>query len=215
MVIDERTDKKDPRTAVVSVATRLFAAHGFDGTSLQAIADELGLTKAAVLHHFASKEALRAAVLETIFDHFRELLPALLLRATASKDRFESIFGEVHHFFASAPDRARLLLREALDRPEEMKRLLRDRVRPWLEGVVAYAESGRRFGRHHPDLDPEAYTLQASLAVITSAGTAAVLSAALEGRDGRGRLERELRRMTRSSLFAPDHPEPRDKRSSP
>jgi AcrR family transcriptional regulator len=44
-------------------AAALFARRGFAKTSVQAVADSAGLSKAGLLHHFASKEALRDAVL--------------------------------------------------------------------------------------------------------------------------------------------------------
>ncbi|UDY36657.1 TetR/AcrR family transcriptional regulator [Dermatobacter hominis] len=50
------------RTA--DVALDLFAAHGVAGTSLQMIADDLGVTKAAVYHQFRSKESIVVAVLD-------------------------------------------------------------------------------------------------------------------------------------------------------
>jgi AcrR family transcriptional regulator len=50
------------RTA--DVALELFAVNGVAGTSLQAIADRLGVTKAAVYHQFHSKEDIVVAVLE-------------------------------------------------------------------------------------------------------------------------------------------------------
>jgi AcrR family transcriptional regulator len=43
------------RAQIVETAQRLFAEHGYDATSLQMIADELGLTKAAVYYHFPAK----------------------------------------------------------------------------------------------------------------------------------------------------------------
>ena len=67
------------RRRCIAAATQLFAAHGFDGTSVQAIADAIGVTKQAVLHHFASKEALREAVLAAMLDHWRDTLPRLLI----------------------------------------------------------------------------------------------------------------------------------------
>src|SRR3954467_9239544 len=118
------------RRRCITAATQLFAAHGFDGTSVQAIADALGVTKQAVLHHFASKEALREAVLSAMLDHWRDTLPRLLVAASASDERFDSLFGELHLFFVADPDRARLLVRELLDRPDEIRRLLRETVRP-------------------------------------------------------------------------------------
>jgi len=49
---------------IVQAATRLFGQRGFRGTSIAAVADEVGLSDAGVLHHFPSKSALLDAVLE-------------------------------------------------------------------------------------------------------------------------------------------------------
>lgn len=48
----------------VEVALGLFARHGVGGTSLQMIADALGVTKAAVYHQFQTKDAIVIAVVE-------------------------------------------------------------------------------------------------------------------------------------------------------
>jgi AcrR family transcriptional regulator len=51
------------RAQIVDTAQRLFAELGYDATSLQMIADELGLTKAAVYYHFNAKSDLLHAIL--------------------------------------------------------------------------------------------------------------------------------------------------------
>jgi len=48
---------------ILDRAAALFARRGFAKTSLQDVADAVGLSKAGLLHHFPSKEALHAAVL--------------------------------------------------------------------------------------------------------------------------------------------------------
>jgi AcrR family transcriptional regulator len=187
---------------VIEAATRLFAAHGFDGTPIQAIADELGLTKAAVLHHFPSKEALREAVLESILAHWQTMFPRILLTATAADDRYEAVFGELLRFFKADPDRARLIMREAMDRPAEMKKLLRGPVRPWLSAVAGFIQSAQG-KRHHEDLDAEAYVIHILMLVVTAVGAADVMSAAIDSPDARSRYDKELARIARASLFRP------------
>lgn len=63
--------------AIVESASRLFAARGFRGTSIAAVAADVGLTDGGVLHHFPSKRALLAAVLESLtlasLDEAREM----------------------------------------------------------------------------------------------------------------------------------------------
>jgi AcrR family transcriptional regulator len=48
----------------VDAALGLFAVHGVGGTSLQMIADVLGVTKAAVYHQFQTKDAIVLAAIE-------------------------------------------------------------------------------------------------------------------------------------------------------
>ena len=48
----------DTRQEIISEASRLFAESGFKGTSLQDIAREVGVSKATLLYHFATKEAI-------------------------------------------------------------------------------------------------------------------------------------------------------------
>jgi AcrR family transcriptional regulator len=52
------------RTRVLDAALDLFATHGVSGTSLQMIADAVGITKAAVYHQFRTKEQIVIAVTE-------------------------------------------------------------------------------------------------------------------------------------------------------
>lgn len=62
------------RTRVLDAALRLFAEHGVSATSLQMIADAVGITKAAVYHQFPTKDQIVLAVTER---ELSKLLPAL------------------------------------------------------------------------------------------------------------------------------------------
>lgn len=54
------------RAQLVDVATRLFAAHGYDGTSIQAVLEESGVSRGALYHHFPGKDSLFLAVLAEV-----------------------------------------------------------------------------------------------------------------------------------------------------
>lgn len=60
-------DAAGTRTRLLEAAIALFGRHSFAGTSLQMIADELGVTKAAIYYHFRSREQLLTAVVEPIY----------------------------------------------------------------------------------------------------------------------------------------------------
>jgi AcrR family transcriptional regulator len=203
MVVNRNDAPLDVRSRVVAAATRLFAALGFEGTTLQEVADEVGLTKPSVLHHFPSKEHIREAVLDSILSHWRDTLPRLFFAATASEGRFDAVFGELYRFFAEKPELARVVAREALDRPAETRRLLRGPVAPVLAAVAGYIESGKAHGRHHPDVDAEAYVIHVLQFAIAAAAVADVTCNAMgTGAAVRARYDREIARIAKTSLFS-------------
>ena len=56
----------ETRQRILDAALRHFAEHGYAGTSIRDLADELGVTKAAVHYHFAAKEQIVLALLEPL-----------------------------------------------------------------------------------------------------------------------------------------------------
>jgi AcrR family transcriptional regulator len=54
------------RAKIVTAARRLFAINGYEGTSTEAVLAESQVSRGALYHHFANKEALFAAVLEAV-----------------------------------------------------------------------------------------------------------------------------------------------------
>src|ERR1044072_4579477 len=62
---------------------RLFPRDGVEGTSLQAIADDMGVTKAAVYYHYRSKDDLVLGVLAPLFGELGEIVD----RAAAHRGR--------------------------------------------------------------------------------------------------------------------------------
>jgi AcrR family transcriptional regulator len=54
------------RAQLVAIATRLFADHGYEGTSIEAVLKEAGVSRGSLYHHFAGKEALYEAVVEDV-----------------------------------------------------------------------------------------------------------------------------------------------------
>src|SRR5215468_9642239 len=54
------------RAHLIDVATRLFAERGYDGTSIEAVLTESGVSRGSLYHHFPGKDALFWAVLEGV-----------------------------------------------------------------------------------------------------------------------------------------------------
>lgn len=68
-----------PRATILDAAAKLFAAHGFEGASLNDVAQAVGVTKAAVYHYFPTKK-----------DIFDEMMVDLLER------QYAAVSGEVN-----------------------------------------------------------------------------------------------------------------------
>lgn len=64
------------KTRVISAALDLFTKHGVSGTSLQMIADEIGVTKAAVYHQFRTKDEIVVAAVEVELTGLEAMLEA-------------------------------------------------------------------------------------------------------------------------------------------
>jgi AcrR family transcriptional regulator len=75
------------QTRIVHAALDLFAEHGVGGTSLQMIADSLGVTKAAVYHQFKSKEEIVVAVAEAELANLEAAIEAAEAQPTRARGR--------------------------------------------------------------------------------------------------------------------------------
>jgi len=63
---------------ILNTAEQLFKKHGYDGTTFQMIADELGITRAGIVYHFKNKHRVMHALFEDYFNqihgHVRKIL---------------------------------------------------------------------------------------------------------------------------------------------
>ncbi|MFJ6787815.1 TetR/AcrR family transcriptional regulator [Streptomyces angustmyceticus] len=69
------------RQQLIDATVDLISTRGYPATSLSAIAERAGVSKAAVLYHFSSKDNLTRAALEQVMAQFREYVDACLARA--------------------------------------------------------------------------------------------------------------------------------------
>jgi AcrR family transcriptional regulator len=78
------------RTALVQAARQVFASRGFEGASLDEIAETAGYTRGAIYKHFANKEDLFFAVVETfntdILDSFADRLETDAMTALDNRE---------------------------------------------------------------------------------------------------------------------------------
>ena len=105
----------DTRDRLLDQAEALFAERGFYGVSIAAIANELGLTKQALLHHFGSKEKLYGDVLKQISGRFADIDQRPVAPGADAADRLVAYLLALSDPTRLKPSATRVLMRELLD----------------------------------------------------------------------------------------------------
>lgn len=140
---------KTPRTRIIEAALTVFAAHGVGASSIQDVADEAGVSKQALMHHFKNKDLLRDGVYEILAGKLREQFPeAAGELISRSHDRYRKLLELVLHRIGEQRELSRFLVYELLERPDVVLSWLREEAAPWLgmvRGVVEQSRENRPF----------------------------------------------------------------------
>lgn len=140
---------------ILEVAAHLFARQGYAGVSINDIAAEVGVSKANVFHHFASKEALYLAVIDAACDEFKTELECLKNHERDVALGLKQVACQHLMRLLSNPDPARLVLREVfkgesgIDSSQVAKILHRN-----FALLVEQIERGQVSGQFRRDTDP-------------------------------------------------------------
>ncbi len=138
--------QKPRKEEILEVATRLFAERGYEGVSIQDVADAVGLGKASLFHHFANKDALYEAVFDRVVTSLGEPLEAIYAQSGTFADRLDALTATLVGALGARPHLARLLLRETMDWGPLMRGKLAARILFVLEAGAAWIRAGQEEG---------------------------------------------------------------------
>jgi TetR/AcrR family transcriptional regulator len=148
-----RKRKKLRKDEILSEATRLFAERGYEGASMGDLAERVGLRKASLFHHFPSKDALYATVLEQLLEGVKGAILSTASSDGSFEERLDRLSDALTAQLAADPHASRLLVREAMDWGPVMRDRLARTINDVLAAALEFTRAGQREGVFNPDID--------------------------------------------------------------
>jgi TetR/AcrR family transcriptional regulator len=151
----EQQRSLETRGAILDAAIAEFAERGFEGASIRAIADRLGLQHPLITYHYRSKDILWRAAAEHAFAHIRagwdtsspenSDLPPL--------DRLREEYATLFRYTVAFPEFHRFMRQEAFTNNPRLKWVAKTVVAPLLERLIPQIVAAQRQGLL-PAVDP-------------------------------------------------------------
>lgn len=144
------------RTQVLEIAVALFNEQGYDATSVSALAERLGLSKAALYHHFDSKEQILEIALDDALGGLESVLERALAEHASAQDRLPAVISGAVQVLTSRLPQVTLLLR--VHGNSDIERAALERRRVFDQRVAALVGQAQREGTVRHDIRPAVAT---------------------------------------------------------
>lgn len=132
---------------IVAQAERVFAECGYEGTSIAAIAENVGLSKQNLLYYFPSKQILYKRVLDDVLDSWLERMTVLADPALQPEDALRSYIEAKLRFSRERPWGSRVYGMEVISGAHMYSAEIRAKVVPVLRKDIEIFEQWMAEGK--------------------------------------------------------------------
>ena len=143
------------RARILDAAIKEFAARGFKGASMDAIADRTHTTRALINYYFGGKEKIYFAVLEHVYGEIRQAEDRLDLDDLSPADAIRRIVAFTYNYYLDHDGFVRLVVAENQTGGRHLKksRMMRSLNRSIIDTLRRVLERGQRDGTFRLDVD--------------------------------------------------------------
>lgn len=132
---------------ILDRAAELFAERGFTGTSLQDVAEALGMSRTALYYYMSSKEAILGRLVENLSAHDAKTLEAIRRkRAATPSEKLRDMAREIAFNAGSNPQQTRILTENRHHLPPDLREADRAAERSILRAIEGVIGDGVQAG---------------------------------------------------------------------
>lgn len=140
---------------ILEVAREVFMQHGYDGTSMQMIADEAEINKSLLHYYYRSKERLFREIFSKVFSQFIPHLGVIFMSEMSLEEKVYAFTDRYIEVFIENPLVPIFVMQELSKNPEYLTELIKgsginpgmmlDKIKQMLEEEGIYLRDARHF----------------------------------------------------------------------
>jgi AcrR family transcriptional regulator len=123
------------RYTILQTATRLFAAMGFEKTSVRKIAEEVGLSVPGMFHYVSSKEEMLNEIMIGFMDEGYKRLMEIYNSTMGPVEKLEAVCKFYVEYYAGHKDQLTILVTEGKSLSPKHRRNFVDKQRVYVEAL--------------------------------------------------------------------------------
>ncbi len=138
---------------VIDVAARIFNEKGYEATSIQEIAEEVGILKGSLYYYIDTKEDLLFSVIKEAYDAALGVIQELEQREGSALELIEALLEGHAAVFASTFVQSSVFFREFRALSEERQETIREAADVYSRFLISQIRRGQRSGEVKPEIN--------------------------------------------------------------